>query len=413
MRKVAWGARRAIVVGGSMSGLLSGLFLHQRGWNVEIFERVAGELAGRGAGIVAQPQLIDACRALGIDYGDAAGVPTRLRRTFDREGTLIAETECPQVHTTWERVFRSLRDRFPAAHYHCGVPLRRFEQSAAGVRAQFADGSIREADLLVGADGIRSTVRALAAPAAEPVYAGYVAWRALIDEAALSPATHAAIFPCMAFCLPPGEQCLGYPVAGPNDDLRPGHRRYNLVWYRPADERIALPRLLTDERGTVHQGAIPPPLISRAVIAELRADAERLLAPQFREVIALARPFLQPIYDLASPHMAFGRVALIGDAAFVARPHVGAGVVKAAEDAIALAAALDETENVPAALRAFETARLAVCRRMVQRGRELGALIEPSRCDAAERAFAAANATPAAIMRHTAVLDFLQAAPGR
>ena len=66
-----------------------------------------------------------------------------------------------------------------------------------------------------------------------------------------------------------------------------------------------------------------------------------MLAPQFNAMVALCeQPFLQPIYDLEVPRMAFGRVAILGDAAFVARPHVGAGVAKAAEDALALADAL-------------------------------------------------------------------------
>ena len=81
----------------------------------------------------------------------------------------------------------------------------------------------------------------------------------------------------MTFGLPPGEQFLGYPVAGPDNDLRPGHRRYNVVWYRPADEATKLQWLLTDERGVTHAISIPPPLIRREAIAEMRADAERLV----------------------------------------------------------------------------------------------------------------------------------------
>ena len=147
----------------------------------------------------------------------------------------------------------------------------------------------------------------------------------------------------MTFGLPPGEQFLGYPVAGPDNDLRPGHRRYNVVWYRPADEATKLQWLLTDERGVTHAISIPPPLIRREAIAEMRADAERLVAPQFRQIVRLIEePILQPIYDLESPRMAFGRVAIVGDAAFVARPHVAAGVSKAADDAAALAEALAE-----------------------------------------------------------------------
>src|SRR5262249_61113753 len=110
--------------------------------------------------------------------------------------------------------------------------------------------------------------------------------------------------------------------AGPDTDAGPGHRRYNVVWYRPADESTKLKWLLTDEGGTTHAISIPPPLIRREAIAEMRADAERLIAPQMREIVRLIEPpILQPTYDLDTPPMAFGRVAIMGDAAFVARPH--------------------------------------------------------------------------------------------
>ena len=68
MRKGSKG--RALVVGGSMSGLLAALLLRRAGWDVDVFERVESELAGRGAGIVAQPDLIATLRRLGIDATD-------------------------------------------------------------------------------------------------------------------------------------------------------------------------------------------------------------------------------------------------------------------------------------------------------------------------------------------------------
>ena len=90
--------------------------------------------------------------------------------------------------------------------------------------------------------------------------------------------------------------------------------------------------------------SIPPPLIARDVSRRCARRPTRVLAPQFNAMVGLCeQPFLQPIYDLEVPRMAFGRVAILGDAAFVARPHIGAGVAKAAEDALALAEALDET----------------------------------------------------------------------
>ena len=80
-------------------------------------------------------------------------------------------------------------------------------------------------------------------------------------RAALPPPVHADIFDAMVFGLPPNEQFISYPVAGRDNDLRPGHRRCNFVWYRPADEATELRRLLTDANGTFHALGIPPPLV--------------------------------------------------------------------------------------------------------------------------------------------------------
>jgi 2-polyprenyl-6-methoxyphenol hydroxylase-like FAD-dependent oxidoreductase len=391
-----------------MSGLLSGLLLQRAGWAVDIFERVDSELSGRGAGIVAQQELIARLRKLGLATGEL-GVQITTRKILDAEGRLTHEYDCPQVLTAWERVFRLLRDAFPAAHYHRGRGLTKFTRKSDGVRAHFSDGETIDAELLVGADGIRSTVRQQCLPDVNPRYAGYTAWRALIAERDFPDEVHRELFEFMTFGLPPGEQFLGYPVAGPDNDLRSGHRRYNVVWYRPADEATKLQWLLTDERGVTHAISIPPPLIRREAIAEMRADAERLVAPQFREIVRLIKePILQPIYDLESPSMAFGRVAILGDAAFVARPHVAAGVSKAADDAAALAGALQNEENVEAALKGYDAARLPENHRIIERARHLGAYLQATRTRE-EQARAGRHSTDAAVIAETAVLDFLYA----
>ena len=399
---------RAVIIGGSMSGLLSGLLLRRAGWAVDIYERVESELSGRGAGIVAQRELIERLRKLGLAT-DALGVAITTRKIIDAQGWCTEEIECPQVLTAWERVYRLLRDAFPPAHYHRGRGLARFAQDADKVVAHFSDGETIEADLLVGADGIRSTVRQQCLPDVTPRYAGYSAWRALIAESAFPPKVHRGLFEFMSFGLPPGEQFVGYPVAGPDNDLRPGHRRYNVVWYRPADERTKLHWLLTDESGATHAISIPPPLIRRQAIAEMRADAERLLAPHFRQVVRLIEePILQPIYDLESPRMAFGRVAIVGDAAFVARPHVAAGVSKAADDAAALAEALQAESDVARALKRYEAARLSENYRIIERARHLGAYLQATQTTE-ERERAGRHSTDGAVIAETAVLDFLRA----
>lgn len=95
-----------------MSGLLSGLLLRRAGWTVDIYERVETELSGRGAGIVAQQELIARLRGLGLAT-DELGVHITTRKILDTEGRLTHEINCPQVLTAWERVYRLLRDAFP------------------------------------------------------------------------------------------------------------------------------------------------------------------------------------------------------------------------------------------------------------------------------------------------------------
>ena len=219
-----------------MSGLFAGLMLRRQGFAVDIYERVEGELAGRGAGIVAQPIVARTLEELGVSSANL-GVEAKVRKILDVNGAVICEHECSQTLTAWERLYRILRDGFPPGHYHRGKGLKGFEQDGGAVTAHFSDGSSVAGDVLIGADGIRSTVRQQLLPRLAPLYAGYVAWRSLIPEAAIPPAIHREMFMNMTFCLPSGEQFLGYPVAGPDNDLRVGHRRYNVVWYRPSEER--------------------------------------------------------------------------------------------------------------------------------------------------------------------------------
>ena len=398
--------RRAVIVGGSISGLLAGLMLIRRGFTVELYERVEDELAGRGAGIVAQAELIAHLEALALDTGDL-GVAVTTRKILDRDGRVTLSAHCPQILTAWERLYRLLRDRFPPSHYHRGVAVTAFEQDAERVVAHLSDGRAIAGDVLIGADGLRSTVRQQCLPDVAPLYAGYCAWRALLPERAIPADIHAEMFEQMVFALPSGEQCLGYPVSGPGNELRPGQRRYNLVWYRPAGEDIELPWLLTDASGVNHAISIPPPLIRGEAIAAMRAAAERLLPPQFRAIVRrIDEPILQPIYDLESPRLAFGRVAIVGDAACVARPHVAAGISKAADDAAALAGAL-EAGDVAAALRRYEAERLPVNRKIVERARHLGAYLQATQ-SAQDRARSARHSIPEAVLAETALIDFLR-----
>jgi 2-polyprenyl-6-methoxyphenol hydroxylase-like FAD-dependent oxidoreductase len=392
---------RVAIIGGSLGGLFAANLLHRAGWKVDVYEKVGEELAERGAGVVTHPELFDILSQIGID--DAAiGVEVASRITLSREGELVGEHPHRQVLTAWGRLYALLRAALPEACYHKGMTMVTVGQSGNVASAGFSDGSTVEADLLVAADGIRSLVREIVAPEVQPRYAGYVAWRGLVEESALSPETHGSLFGHFGFCLPPREQMLGYPVAGAMNAMEPGRRRYNFVWYRPADEAEVL-RLSTDDQGRVYEKGIPPPLISAAVLGEMRAVAGRSLAPQFAEVVArTSQPFFQPIHDLESPQLAFGRIALLGDSAFVARPHCGMGVTKAAGDALALASWLDKLP-VPDALAAYSRERAAYGMRIVAHARRLGAYMQAQLLTEHEARMAELYRSPDAVMRETAV----------
>jgi len=143
---------------------------------------------------------------------------------------------------------------------------------------------------------------------------------------------------------------------------------------------VELAGLFTDASGREHDLSIPPPLIRAEVVRELKAHAAEVLPPLIVPVVhAVAQPLLQAISDMESPRMAFGRIALAGDAAFVVRPHVAGGAGKAAMDAACLAERLCEASDVASALVDYERQQLDFGQRIVRHSRTLGAELESRR----------------------------------
>jgi 2-polyprenyl-6-methoxyphenol hydroxylase-like FAD-dependent oxidoreductase len=249
-------APRAIIIGGSTAGLLIGALLRRRGWHIDVFERSPVELAGRGAGIGCHPELFHALDESGAGT-DAIGIDVAERIAFDDNGSIIGRLAFPQTVTSWDRLYQLVRKVVPDSYYHLDHALLGVEQDADGVRATFTNGRQVEGELLVGVDGFRSSVRQQFLPTISPQYAGYTIWRGLADEAALHPDIRNIVFERFAFHLPAGAEILGYPIAGPGNDLHVGKRRYNWVWYRKTSE-VELDDMLTDDSGTTIPWASRP-----------------------------------------------------------------------------------------------------------------------------------------------------------
>jgi 2-polyprenyl-6-methoxyphenol hydroxylase-like FAD-dependent oxidoreductase len=298
-------------------------------------------------------------------------VIARERITLDQTGGVLQRDPTPQMQLSWDHLYVAARMATHDVDYHLGHAVVAAGQDRDTAWLELDDGRRIAADLVIGADGIGSAVRRALVPYDPgPHYAGYVAWRALVPEGLLPPAAASILSDRFAFFHMPGGQALGYTVAGANGELAPGRRRYNAVWYRRAPD---LDDTLVDRDGRAHAFSLPPGGASDEAIARLLGDARQLLPAPFADVFSVEpAPFVQAIFDMTTLRMADARIAIIGDAAFVARPHTAMGVAKAAGDAMALATAVAQGWT-PQARLAFERERLQLGNAVVAHGRRLGA----------------------------------------
>ena len=357
------------MVGGSLGGLITALQLRDVGCDVEVFERSPVPLEGRGAGIVLHPVTTRYFEDHGLlDLGRVSS-SARTLRYLTREGDVLLEEPIVYRFTSYATLYAALVDFFEPQRYHLRKDLIGLDGEDGGVVARFADGAADPFDLLVGADGIRSTVRGLLFPELRPAYAGYVGWRGTLPEGELPPRAHEELRDVLTYHVGERTHVLSYEIPAAES----AGRSMNWVWYRNVPDGPPLEALLTDRSGTRHDLSLPAGAVGDEHLDELRAAAGDL-PPSFTELVrATPEPFVQVIVDLEVPAMVRGRVCLVGDAAFALRPHIAAGTAKAAADARALSEAIEAAGGaVPAALTAWEPGQLALGRATTARTREVG-----------------------------------------
>ncbi|MGH7862646.1 MAG: FAD-dependent monooxygenase [Candidatus Dormibacteraceae bacterium] len=364
---------RVGIAGGSLAGLSAAPLLTDLGCEVTVYERSAAQLEGRGAGIVVHAMTVKYLqerRALRPEQ-----LATRVSQLvyLGPDDQVVHEEPCIWSFTSWNTLYRALRGCVDDERFRLGRALTGFEMDSDGVSVTFGGGQRERFDLLVGADGIASTTRGILFPDLHPSYSGYVAWRGTVDEWELSPPAAALLGDAVVYHLMPHSHLLTYPIPSVDGSTDRGRRPINFVWYRNVRAGPDLDDLMTDQSGSVHQLSLPPGALREVHLQEFRRAAQSLPSRLAEIVLRTAQPFLQPIVDVEVPRMAVGRTCLIGDAAFVARPHAAAGTAKAAADGWALAAALQGMEgDLPGALERWQQEQLALGRQLVARVRDVG-----------------------------------------
>ncbi|ANW17439.1 monooxygenase [Streptomyces clavuligerus] len=366
-------ALRTAVVGGSIGGLAAALALHRAGYgDITVYERTSGDLAERGVGVAIREDRCAELEAAGYLDPGVPCTPLTRRQWFVRGGDdplgRVIHTEHGFGFRTygWGSLWQGLRTALDGrAEFRSGTSVDSVAGSGEGVEVCTGAGTDRHG-LVIGADGYRSVVREAVAPGLRPAPAGYWAWRGAYPEERLPDAGRWGRSTGV-YVVFDGGHLVVYRIPDGG-----GGERVNWVLY-------AAPPPGVDPLGG-EPGSLPPGVAGAALHAHVTGLAAERLPPFWASLVGAtteAELMVQPLYDITAEPGVTERIALVGDAATVARPHTSAGAVKALQDGLALESALRGADTPAAALREYDAVRTARGRALVGLGRRLGrALVE-------------------------------------
>lgn len=350
---------------------MTALLLRDVGCDVHVYERSRAPLQGRGAGIVLHPSTTRYFEEHRLFELDAVSSATSVLRYLDRQGEVLVEVPVRYRFTSYATLYGALVGHLETERYNLSSECVALGHQEDAVELRLADGTGGRFDLVVGADGIGSTVRRLLFPDVVPRYAGYVGWRGTLPERAFPLSSRPALEGAITYFVGRATHMLSYPI--PSGDDGRSERLVNWVWYRNVAPGGELADLTTDVWGVRHEMSLPPGTVRPEHVTALRAAAGEELPPQFAELVgASPHPFVQVIVDIGVPRMVVGRVCLVGDAAFALRPHIAVGTAKAAEDARTLADAIVSAAGHVEALPSWDLRQVSLGRDTLARARSLG-----------------------------------------
>ena len=356
-----------------MAGLSAGLALHCKGFTTIIYEQSSAEMEFRGAGLGIQADMVDYMLSHGIISADLLGVPSPKVKVLDQSGrATVSYNGGITTFTSWSHIWRHLKNHYPTDQFSFSHRVDRITDADGKVTVHFTNGHSDTADLLVGADGYHSAVRNHTFPGSQPFYAGYVAYRGLVPESSLSDEEIDFFENALTVFDYPNARMMVYLVPGRNGEVERGQRILNWAWANNQPEE-QMQRTMMDVSGHQFEFSISPGGMSASGVSELNLLAQVKLPKQLRKLVAKTKqPFAQAIVDLSVPQMYKSRIALIGDAAYVVRPHTASGTAKAYRDAIELAENLSAFPEQPdLALAAWNQSRQNETEQLAELGKQL------------------------------------------
>ncbi len=366
----------AIIMGGSLGGLNAAFFLRDAGFAVTVLERSRTPLAGQGAGIVLNPYTVRYLLDIpALDIADIS-IRSQLLRYIDQSGQIVAERPSPLRFASYNSIYAGLQTLLGTQNYHLNQRVTGFDQRGDCVRVHTAQGLQMTCDLLVCADGIGSDARRWLLGNTTAQYAGYIAWRGLISAADVPADTFDLLQDSIVYHITPNGHLLTYPIPVVEDSLADRERYVNWLWYRNVAAGADFANIMTDQNGVQRALSVPSGAVRADAIAQLKADATTLPDILSELITQTDQPFIQAVFDYEIPQMAFGRICILGDAAFSARPHTAAGTAKAAEDARQLGLALHDCADIPTALKLWEAKQLSLGASLVERNRVAGTMLQ-------------------------------------
>jgi len=331
---------KAIIIGAGIGGLTAAIAMRQAGIQASVYESKS-EVRLNGAGLGLGPNAVKALELLGLGESlQRAGMPVKQVQILSQEGKVLSRmggaddrnknAGPEQVTVLRADLLGFLVDALGAGEaVHTGKTCVDFEQGEDGVTVKFEDGSTEKADLLVGADGIRSMIRGKLFPEAKPRYSGYTCWRTVVQA---------------------------------DSALRYDRELFTETW--GSRGRFGIVPLSGDRVYWFACMNAPcnDPVMKRVAIADLAQRFSGYHSP-ISDLLELSRQeaILHHDIEYLPPIKQFGRgrVVLIGDAAHAMTPNMAQGAGQAIEDALFLTEHICRWPDFASALKGYEGDRIS------------------------------------------------------